>query len=421
MGASAKCQLVGFAIGSGTGNVSYTGMGFTSKASIFSWSGQTTNQAVSNFLSKRGVGFAISSSSRAVVTTHSEGGSATGDTGQGQSATKCIYALNDSEGNDGDADFVSNDADGGTVNRTTAFGINFRVDVWGIAGSAVKNVVIGSFLDPASASTTTVTPGIATSALFMMGIGASAATGTDSRMFFGMASKTGLGNCVLCNGSNNGNNPTQSISYCNDVESIALFDPNTTFVNERARVTAYTSTTFDVTWDEVNGAGTRTHYYLAIEGGNWSIGNLMSQTTTAVQTVSGLPYAPSGGCFLSANAAKDAVDTPHDSDMWSLGFIGSEGGIVSGGPAILDPDNITPTVVTVSVDTLDFYNRISGAPAFTAYARANVLQSDGFTWHMQVAEPSAQAFVPYMLFGEPYFPPIPGPHPYHPNFALARQ
>lgn len=108
-----------FAASNSTGNQAVTGVGFQPEGIMFvnNFRGSIpSNGTDANFC----IGFAVSSSSRAVIGAFSENGVVTSNTTRHQRTDACIIVLGGSGQEIGLADFVSFDADGFTINWSNA-------------------------------------------------------------------------------------------------------------------------------------------------------------------------------------------------------------------------------------------------------------------------------------------------------------
>lgn len=373
-------KVGGFSIGTVTGNLAITGVGFQPKVVLFFWSGCDTNNAIVEMLSKRGTGIAISSSARHCAVTHSEDGAGTGDTGQGTFTDRCIAFLNSAEGDDGYADFVSMDADGFTINRVTAAFFNHRVNYLALGGSSIEALARGNFTEPAGAGSQAITGvGFTPDLLIFMGKSGSnaAATTVDSRTYLGAACRTPLGaikNMVWTGAANNGSDPTQSMSYCRLGQCSAGFDASVAAISSRFSLTSMDADGFTVNHAEVTGTTARDHLWLAIKGGSWDISSLLTRTDGADIVLSGLGFTPKAALFLSHGKAESADDTPQDHDEFILGAMDSALGQAC--MEALDVDNVATAETRVQADTVDVYSssNVSGG-GFKAFMSVKSIQA----------------------------------------------
>lgn len=103
-----------------TGNQATTGVGFQPSALVFA-SDSKANHASPSAHSRLSAGFAVSSSEREVCSSTATDNVTTTETAGGDLSTRCIRHISGNTPTvDSDADFVSHDSDGFTVNWTTA-------------------------------------------------------------------------------------------------------------------------------------------------------------------------------------------------------------------------------------------------------------------------------------------------------------
>lgn len=121
LGGNAQFALGNFNQPTSTGNQSITGVGFTPKAEIFV-SDMKVASADVTVNSRVGIGFAVSSSDRRVIATTALDAADPTDTARDLDEALCALAISDggTPTRQAQADFVSQDADGFTLNWTTA-------------------------------------------------------------------------------------------------------------------------------------------------------------------------------------------------------------------------------------------------------------------------------------------------------------
>jgi hypothetical protein len=132
-------------------SVIVTGVGFQGKVAIFWWSGRTgSSDAVGSAHALRGIGFAISSSSRRAVTTRSEDAATSSDTAKGHYDSACVVVFSGTANAvDGLLDFASFDADGFTLTVDDQFSASFRIHYLVLGGSDLTDYALGTFITAA--------------------------------------------------------------------------------------------------------------------------------------------------------------------------------------------------------------------------------------------------------------------------------
>jgi hypothetical protein len=174
----------------------------------------------------------------------------------------------------------------------------------------------------------------------------------------------------------------------------------------RASITSMLSNGFRLNYAEVD-ATVRRFAYLAVKGGRWKVGSLLSQTDTSTVSTVSLGWRPSGGLLLSAARAESTDDTPTAHDHFSLGFWGSSSiskttEFATSSMAARDEDNQATTQVSVQLGGANsLYLNIDSATGFVnANGVLNSVTPDGFTLKMTDAD-AAQSFIGYVVGGEP--------------------
>ena len=153
-----------------TGNESYTGVGFAPQFIIFTAS-LSVNDTNSNAGGGTMCGIAVSSSSRAVVGGSGTSGAGTSDEwGWSDSALPIKWQQTKATTRFA-ADLVSMDADGFTLNWTTAGAGGYEtVDITYQAFGGFDNVSLDQFTSPTGVDdNTTITPGFQADLLFIIG------------------------------------------------------------------------------------------------------------------------------------------------------------------------------------------------------------------------------------------------------------
>jgi hypothetical protein len=173
-----------------TGNQATTGVGFQPDAILFIGGlCDTGTLAAEQSNLHYGMGCAISSSSRAALGAFSAGAAATTDANQNQVGTKCFTILNGSSVFE-EADLVSMDSDGFTLNWTTAYSDLRWVSALCLKGGQYKIGVETQKTSTGTKATTGV--GFQPSGLFVFGANKAASTAVQAnlRLSIGMASST---------------------------------------------------------------------------------------------------------------------------------------------------------------------------------------------------------------------------------------
>ena len=291
------------------------------------------------------------------------------------------------------------DSGGFTLVITDAFTINLRVHYLALGGSDLTNMATGILTEPGATGNQDVTTlSFQPDAAIFFSSMVSAdppGTQTDATMMIGAAAGATPANAVWAGGSDNSNSPTQTVSYNRAGESIALFDTSISGTNGRASVSQWLSNGFRLNWAERGGS--RRVEYVALKGGLYTVGDLLTQTDTTTPIVeSGFGFSPKAGLLLSNTQAQSSSDTVQNDDAWSAGAFTSS--TERGAQGTRDRDNQGTSQAATSVQHSESYVRISTADAVDGMMDIQSVDSDGFTSIMDDADPSA-AFVWYLAFG----------------------
>ena len=144
-GADVSAFAGDFALGTTTGNLAETGVGFQPKAVLFVHGPKNTTGATITNIHQLGIGVGLSSTSR--WSNYYIGTNATTSDEQSiQITTRCIISISTAAAIDEAVDYVSNDADGFTVNRITKSATDFTVGYLALGGTA--QYAAGTFAQP---------------------------------------------------------------------------------------------------------------------------------------------------------------------------------------------------------------------------------------------------------------------------------
>jgi hypothetical protein len=192
---------------------------------------------------------------------------------------------------------------------------------------------------------------------------------------------------------------TDTGAYIYNDECAAQIDFNTsTIVRRRADLTSMDANGF--TLNIAEGGGNWTIGWLAVKGSNWSINGITTQTDTVTDIdITGLSFAPEGGIVVSGNRAVSTQDVATPPDSVSFGTFDSTTSRQA--MAMIDEDNVaTNSEVTTAVEHDAVYANIDTSSAIQGLMDVKSMNSDGVTFIMDDADPSASyCFV--ITVGEP--------------------
>ena len=137
---------------------------------------------------------------------------------------------------------------------------------------------------------------------------------------------------------------------------------------------------------------------LCLKGGQFKVGDILSQTTTDNTAETGVGFQPKALIFASHNKTESTADTPQDHDERTVGFATSATSRNCVG--IMDKDNEGTMDVAHAIHTDQCYSNQSTAATIAVEGLMDLvsMDSDGFTFVMDDADP-AQAFAWYLAVG----------------------
>lgn len=385
-------------VGAAASTIAITGVGFAPEVLIFWWSGRSEAvDTIGRASHYRGFGVAVSATDRRAITSSSIDALIAADTQSGQDEAACILSIDATPAIDGALDLQSFDADGFTLVVDDQMPRDLRVNYLALAGD-ITNAITGRFNEPGAIGDQDVT-GLGFQPDFVLFFSAAMAANppgakADSDLMIGAA--TGSSNQgVWSGGSNNASATMQTMSYCTLGECIALFESTIASISSRADFVSFLADGFRVNWAERS--STRRVHYLALKGGNYLVGNLLTQTDTVTDIAeSSFGFSPSAALFVSHGQVESTSDTAQDNDRLSIGAFSSL--TDRGAQATLDEDATADSEVTTAIEIDAVYANISTGSAIVGLMDVKSRDSDGFTMIMDDADP-AQACVWYMAFG----------------------
>ena len=297
-----------------------SGLAFAPKALRFRWMGlgSATDLASSTTDSRRGEGYAVSTSSRACAVTQDQDATANAVCTTAIASDCCVATVTSTPAFDGKLDIHAFTEDGFQLIVDDAAPVDISVfwEAWG--GSDITDASIGSFDEPPpSAGVVAYSTGAGSisgasfrpSVVFFAGTQNSEIdipSRTDSQLCMGVLtySASGGSSNIVLTGMNDDNSPTMdSFGHGSNLYCLAMIPQGgNTALDLRAEgdTTPFTSTQFRLNWLERSNKS-RKFIFMCIGGGGWRAGELTLDTNTlnATTTVSGLPFVPVGLSTIS--------------------------------------------------------------------------------------------------------------------------
>ena len=377
-----------------TGNQAYTGVGFEPKILIFF--GNTSTADGNGTGTSFNFGVATSSSDRRCMSIN--GADAASRTITYASNVKCYSCFD----NDlfatklAEADLVTMDADGFTLNWTTADASARIVNYIAIGGSSVTNVQTGE----ETARTTTgtkATTGVGFQPdgmlyFFPSLITAATLEGAEThRSFIGWASSTtarGVTGQRDITGAVEATRQQQTngvIAFTNAADSAAFAD-----------LQSFDTDGFTLNWTTVTGSANY-FYWVALKGVSIKAGSFNQATSTGNQATTGVGFKPASLILQSFCNTSTTSVVSHKRCSFGAGSSASARGCVWAGST----DAASPAVRKTNLDRtkiIKLMTEASGGPTVDAAADLVTLDSDGFTLDWTTVDATAREVL-YLAIG----------------------
>jgi hypothetical protein len=402
MGLSSHVGSFNITTGALGSTVVVSGMSFQPKVVIFFWEGLTATSNGVRGTARRGIGAAVSASSFFCRSTFDTDAAGTAVAKAGNVTDACVGEINNAGTYVGKADLQSFNSDGFTLEITDAFVTDLLVSYIAYGGSSITNAEIGAFIPSGTApvnQTVNNTGNFQPNITFFF----YSPTPADATLMIGAATSSSA-EAVMLTSANDAATSGATGSYCLAGECIAYHVSlaATTSPTTRAEFVSHNASPggFTINWLERGDAGGVT--YLSIKGGNWLVGDFLTQTdTTTAIAASGFGFAPKGVLFMSAGRAATAANAaPSAHSEASIGAATSASARVC--RQMASRNGNTAMFVHLAARTDCVY--INSDPANAAYTLEGLgdvqtFDSDGFTCIMDDADPT-QSFVFYIAAGE---------------------
>lgn len=382
-----------FAINTSTGNQAITGVGFTPKIVLFYPTIQTADGVVVDAYASFGAG--ISSTERAAISCNSEDAQATSDTRRKTDTALCFTVA--TPGTNTvlyEADFVSQDGDGFTINVSTAPGSGFRVGFLALGGADLTNVAIGNFAANTSDGNQAVTGvGFQPEAMLNFGINNPAPADSDINnwvfSFGGAISSTER----FATAHSSRNSQATSVAKRRGSADAVYYGLNNAGTERSiADFVSFDADGFTWNWTPAP-ASADIIFFVCFAGGQYDVGEIQSQTGTGNFSTTGVGFQPTGGMWTSAHVANSTIASGNE---LSLGVASASGEQFAASET--DEDGQGTTDADSQSDdgrvylNYDYNQTKEGDIAFVSY------DADGFTLDQTDADPS-QFDIYFIVFG----------------------
>src|SRR6266436_1963155 len=286
------------ALNTSTGNQAVTGVGFQPKVVLFYLTFETADTDDFGSSGSISFGIGVSSTSRAAISRAQGSASATRT-----SDTKCLSSTN-TAGTLFEADLVSLDSDGFTINITTAPPSAFILNYIALGGSDLTNVALKEITAPASTGSQATTGiGFKPDAILVFSAGLTTAITTNTAHAI-----LGLG--FGTSSSARGTSTTVDITRFESTSKLITVFSSGSTKSVEADLTSLDSDGFTLNFSTTTSGAFL--WVLCLKGGQYYVGSDTQKTSTGTKANTGPGFNPSGLILTSVNdTVGAAADTTH--------------------------------------------------------------------------------------------------------------
>jgi hypothetical protein len=391
----------GFATRTTVGSQSITGITdgatfqtFQPKVIIFFWTNQTSDGF--NIDNGIGIGAASGATEEGAVWATALDASATSSTRKRQ-IDGCLTIVSNTGTLLIEADLTSFDADGFTLDFTTASGSAHIIRYLALGGD-LTNAKVGRFAAITSGGPTQAVTGVGfqpDAALFFWVDENTAPPTSSTQAHIGMGAASGAtseGTAVY--GNRNAVNPTQLARTLRTDRCIfGLTNPLAESCS--ADLTSFNADGFTLTWSTLPPVA-NIIFYVALKGARFKVGSETQRTSVGTKATTGVGFQPNACLFWGVNRVVGATIDTTSTDMGlSIGAMRSDGqsaAVFAGGQDATTPsDEDQSTVGNIAL-------RHAANGATTAESIFSAYGADGFTLNWTVADATAREFL-YLALG----------------------
>lgn len=301
-----SAKVGSFTMTTGTGSLAVTGVGFQPKALLFVNGINSTSTGASAAM-LNAIGAARTSSAQWALSVTAQDGVGTSEVAAKQITSAC-YSLSNVAGLIDEADLVSHDADGFTINKTTKDGTQRTVGYLALGGDC--NFAVGAITEPATATTQTTSVGFEPDAVMFVSYGAAASESlSTSHMRLGIGVAVGASDQrVIAVSNTDAVSPTETASAVDEDECVMSVTGGTPTRAMLGELTAFTSTGWTLSYSAVTGNQNQI-LYLAIAGAaEATFASTGAMTGDMSQTIIGQKTFASTGAMTGSMSATQISD-----------------------------------------------------------------------------------------------------------------
>lgn len=379
-----------------TGNQVLSGFGFTPKLVVFF----ATRQTAEGFSAGGGISFgaAVSSSQRKAVAVAMDDNVTTTNTGRRQANLAIAILDNGTPTVEAEADLVSLDTDGFTLNWTTVDASNqYIVHYLALGGSDLTNVKVGEFNAPTATGNSAVSGvGFEPDTILLFGVSDDVAlpsNATHASLSFGAASST-TARCANAIRNRDGVTTSQLGRYQSQSKCYTAMTNDGTGTRAAADLVSFDADGFTLNWSIAPTVADKV-FYVALKGAHFKVGTETQKTSTGTKATTGVGFPPDLLLVWSVGSpnllAEDATGAKLTLGAAVRG--GSEGCVWTGGVDAVSTTDENKSSVTTKV------LRMAASPS-TVEAEADLssFDADGFTLDWTTADTNAREFC-YLAIG----------------------
>ncbi len=318
-------------------------------------------------------GAGVSSASRVAITVGDDGVTSNA---VASDATKCIKAITGASTVVFAADLVSLDADGFTVDFTTANATAYLINYFALGGSDLTNVALKAFTSAAATGNQATTGvGFQPDAIYALGADNSASNNGTTFGLMKSASQRGS-SCQAANATTGGR--VQKTTKC-----YTMLDGAT--VRCEADLVSLDSDGFTWNWTTAS-ANTHTIYALCLKGGSYTVGNFTQKTSAGSQATTGIGFTPTGLLTLSVGLTAGAAADPNQALMMSAASDATHRATVQYGAGVGSLAVVDRAIVYGNYT-------IDGLATKVSDADLTSFDADGFTCNYGTADATAREVI----------------------------
>lgn len=388
------------------GTIVVSDVGFQPKAIIFFAGGRSeATDAVGAANRMDAIGFAVSATDRRCLGRWDQDAQATSRSGSVVRYAQCLATMSTNGTTAtlrGALDVQSMDAGGFTLVVDTQIDASLRVGYLALGGASLTNVKGSSFNLPATTTGNLAVTGVGFQPdcllFFMYEDVGSADDLEQTRGGFNIGMAVAVAQEAVVSTMIDGASQATMItwSYGRDVnDCLSMMSAAGSFRKRNVFVS------MDADGFTINrltaGSAARNPHYLALKGGNYAVGSLLTRTDGADIAVSGLGFKPSGVFFASAMLPESAAGTVDNADARvSMGAATSPTERVAVGA--VSQDNVADSNVATAIEHDEVYVHVSTTDTVEALMDLKSMDAGGFTCVMDDVEVTA-SYVAYAAFG----------------------